>query len=63
MVKNNQTDHFEEEIDVLYDQINRETLRHMVEQFVTREWTSLTDDCYSLDDKVDHVLVQLKAGK
>jgi hypothetical protein len=63
MVQKIQADHDEEGIDVPYAQINPETLRNMVEEFVTREWSSLTDDGYSLDDKVEQVLEQLKAGK
>jgi hypothetical protein len=63
MFQNIQTDIQEEGIDVPYEQINSETLRSMIEEFVTRDWSSLTDDGYSLDDKVEQVLGQLKEGK
>jgi hypothetical protein len=63
MDQKNQTDIQEEGIEVPYDEINPETLRNMIEEFVTREWSSLTDDGYSLDDKVEQVLEQLKEGK
>jgi hypothetical protein len=63
MDQNNQSDHNEEGIDIPYNQINPETLRNMIKEFVTREWSSLTDDGYSLDDKVEQVLEQLKERK
>lgn len=53
----------EEGIDVPYDQIDADTLHRMIEEFVTREWSSLTDDGYTLGDKVEQVLEQLKSGK
>jgi uncharacterized protein YheU (UPF0270 family) len=46
-----------------FDLINPKALRNMIEDFVTREWSSLTDDGFSLNDKIEHVLEQLKAGK
>ncbi len=63
MVQKNQTDYHEEGIDVPYDQLNTETLRNLVEEFVTREWSDLSDSGYSLDDKVEQVLRQLKEKK
>jgi len=41
---NNLTEHLEVGTYVPYDQINPETLRHMVVEFVTCEWSPLTDD-------------------
>ena len=35
----------------------------MIEEFVTREWSSFKDDGYSLDNKVEQVLQELKGGK
>jgi uncharacterized protein YheU (UPF0270 family) len=35
----------------------------MIEEFVTRDWSSLADDGYSLEVKVEQVLEQLKVGK
>ncbi len=57
--KNPPTSH-EEGIEVPYDQLSPETLRKLVEEFVTREWSDLCDSGYSLDDKVEQVLLQLK---
>lgn len=53
----------EEGIIVPYEQIYPDTLNRMIEEFVTREWSSLSDDGYSLDEKVEQVLEQLKMGK
>ena len=53
-------EHDEEGIDLPLDRINPETLRKMVEEFVTREWSELADSDYTLEEKVDRVLQQLK---
>jgi len=47
---------------VPYERINPDTLRSMIEEFVSREWSELSDSGYSLDRKVAQVLGQLKAG-
>jgi uncharacterized protein len=39
-----------------------ETLRNLVEEFVTREGTDYGNHDYSLQDKVRHVLRQLERG-
>jgi uncharacterized protein YheU (UPF0270 family) len=63
MVQKNKTDYHEEGIEVPYDKIEPDTLRNMVEEFVTREWSDLSDSEYSLEDKIDQVLLQLKEKK
>jgi uncharacterized protein YheU (UPF0270 family) len=63
MVQKNHIGYHEEGIDVPYDQINPETLRIMVGEFVTREWSDLLDSGYTLDDKLEQVLQQLKEKK
>jgi len=50
----------EEELEIPPERINPDTLRRMIEEFVTREWSELSDADYSLDQKVDQVLRQLK---
>lgn len=40
-----------------------ETLRNLVEEFVTREGTDYGDTIYTLDDKVKQVLRQLHDGR
>lgn len=39
------------------------TLRNLVVEFVTREWSELTDGGSSLERKIEQVLRQLKEGK
>lgn len=63
MVQKDQTDYHEEGIEVPYENINPDTLRNMVEEFVTREWSDLCDSGYTLDDKIEQVLQQLKEKK
>lgn len=57
--KENQIDHAEEGVDIPLEQINPDTLRNMVAEFVTREWADLGDSEYTLDDKIAQVLKQL----
>lgn len=47
-------------IDIPMDRINPDTLRNMIEEFVTREWSELADSEYTLDEKVGQVMQQLK---
>lgn len=47
-------------IEVPLERIDPDTLRRMIEEFVTREWSELGDAGYSLDDKVEQVIGQLK---
>jgi hypothetical protein len=53
-------DHHDETVDIPLDRINPDTLRHMIEEFVTREWSELSDSAYSMDEKVEQVLQHLK---
>lgn len=50
----------EEGIEIPLDRFDPEILRKMVETFVTREWSELSDAGYSLDEKVEQVLRRLK---
>lgn len=58
-----QDDHAEEGVVVPLDRINPETLRKMVEEFVTREWSELSDAGYTFEDKIEQVIQQLKDGR
>ncbi len=55
--------HHEEGIEVPYDQINPETLRNMIQEFVTRDGADWGDAGCTLADKVEQVLQQLRAKK
>lgn len=61
--RDDQYDHGEDGIDVPLDRINPDTLRKMVEEFVTREWSDLTDSDYTFDEKVAQVMQQFKDNK
>jgi uncharacterized protein YheU (UPF0270 family) len=50
----------EDGIEIPLDRISPDTLRNMIEEFVTREWSDLSDSAYSLDEKVEQVMRQLK---
>ena len=54
------TEHGEEAIEIPLERINPDTLRRMLEEFVTREWSELADSGHSLDEKVAQVLRQLE---
>ena len=54
------TDHYEKGIDVPHDQIDPETLRNMIQEFVTRDGSDWGDPGGALEDKVAQVLKQLK---
>ncbi|MDO3380475.1 YheU family protein [Geoalkalibacter halelectricus] len=53
----------EDGVDVPYERINPETLRNLIQEFVSRDGADWGDAGCSLEDKVDQVLGQLKAGK
>jgi uncharacterized protein YheU (UPF0270 family) len=45
-----------------YSELSPETLRNIIDEFVTREGTDYGEE-YSLDEKVSHVLELLKEDK
>lgn len=54
------TDHHEKGVDVPYEQIDPETLRNMIQEFVTRDGSDWGDPGGALEDKIAQVLKQLK---
>jgi uncharacterized protein YheU (UPF0270 family) len=52
-----------EAVEIPLDRINPDTLRNMIEEFVTREWSELSDSEYTLEEKVEQVLRQLKDNR
>jgi hypothetical protein len=58
-----QTESLEEGIEIPFEQINPDTLRNMIAEFVTREWADPGDSAYTLDDKIDQVLKQLQDNR
>ena len=58
--RDQQNEYAEEGVDVPLDRIVPETLRKMVEEFVTREWNDLSDADCTFDEKIEQVMQQLK---
>ncbi len=63
IVRDQHDDQSEDGVDVPLDRINPETLRKMVEEFVTREWSDLSDADCTFEDKIGQVVQQLKDNK
>lgn len=57
------TDYHEEGMEIPYEQINPDTLRNLVSEFVTREWEEPGGIGHTLDQKIEQVLRQLREGK
>ena len=60
---NHQTDRQEEGVEIPYQEINPETLRNMIEEFVSRDGSDWGDAGGSMEAKIEQVLRQFKAGK
>ncbi len=60
MSKKGLTDANENIIDVPYEQIDPQTLRRMIEEFITADWSDFGAEHSELDGKIDQVLRQLK---
>jgi uncharacterized protein YheU (UPF0270 family) len=56
----NNSDHSEEGVEVPYKQIEPDTLRRMIQEFVTRDGCDWAETGCTLEDKVEEVLQQLK---
>jgi len=50
-------------IDIPHEQLERDTLLRMIEEFVTRDGSNWEEDSGTLDVKVTQVMVQLKQRK
>ncbi len=50
-------------MEIPLDQLSREALRSVVEEFVTRDGTDYGAVERSVDDKIEHVMRQLDAGE
>lgn len=58
-----QSDYSEAGVEVPYEQINPETLRNMIQEFVTRDGADWGDAGCSLEDKYEQVLRQLRSRR
>lgn len=63
MVRDVQCYNAEDGVDVPLDRIKPDTLRRMVEEFVTREWSELADADFTVEEKIGHVMQQFKDNK
>jgi len=54
------TDDNEQGVEVPYEQIKPDTLRRMIQEFVTRDGADWGDAGCTLEDKVEQVLQQLR---
>jgi uncharacterized protein YheU (UPF0270 family) len=52
-----------EPVEIPYSELSEEALRGVVEHFVLREGTDYGRQVYSLDEKVEQVLAQLRDGR
>lgn len=60
MAEENNGEQQEEGVEVPYQQIDPETLRRMIQEFVSRDGADWADAGCTLDDKVEQVLQQLR---
>lgn len=60
---NHQHDHHEDGVEVPYKDIRPETLRKMIEEFVSRDGADWSDAGGTMEVKIEQVLRQFKAGK
>ena len=58
-----QTDPNEDGVEVPYKDINPETLRNMIEEFVSRDGADWGEASGSMEAKIKQVLRQFEAGK
>ena len=63
MSQENNNLHSEEGIEVPFEQIDPDTLRRMIQEFVTRDGADWAEAGCSLEDKVEQVLQQLRKNK
>ncbi len=60
MPQDRKTDHQEEGIEVPYEQLDPDTLRRMIQEFVSRDGADWAELGCTLEDKVTQVLQQLR---
>lgn len=63
IVRDQQNDSAEDGVVIPVERLNPATLRKMTEEFVTREWSDLSDSDCTFEDKIEQVIQQLKDNK
>ncbi len=56
-------EHTEQGFEIPYEQLNPDTLRNVISEFVTREWDESGEGGCTLDEKIGHVMVQIRLNK
>jgi uncharacterized protein YheU (UPF0270 family) len=57
------SDCHEDGVEIPFDRINPDTLRNLISEFVTREGDEVGHARYSLEEKIEQVLQQLREKK
>ncbi|MGK2945111.1 MAG: YheU family protein [Desulfuromonadales bacterium] len=60
LTRHYQADHHEAGVEVPYDRIDPDTLRNMIQEFVTRDGADWGEAGCNLEDKCEQVLQQLR---
>ena len=63
MSKNEIGDHREDGVEIPYERLDSDTLRRMIQEFVSRDGADWDDVGCTLEDKVEQVKLQLKERK
>lgn len=63
IIRDQPNEYAEDGVVVPVDRINPETLRKLIEEFVTREWSDLSDSDCTYEDKIEQVIQLLKENK
>jgi uncharacterized protein YheU (UPF0270 family) len=63
MAYDNRDSQHEEGVEVPFDQISRDALRKMIQEFVTRDGSDWAEAGCALEDKIEQVLQQLRDKK
>lgn len=50
-------------VEVPFRYLHPDTLRNVISEFVTRDWEEMGSTSYTLEQKIDQVMAQLKSGK
>jgi uncharacterized protein YheU (UPF0270 family) len=58
-----QHDTAEEGVDIPLERLDPEILQALLAEFVSREWSELNDACFTLEEKIEQVMRQLKNGQ
>ncbi len=63
IIRDQPNEYAEDGVVVPVDRINPETLRKLIEEFVTREWSDLSDSDCTFEDKIEQVIQQLNENR